>query len=47
MVEAPFGLFEVKVEGVFWDTLERCDPYLCHAPETFDAIDMNRPPGEF
>ena len=47
MIEAPFGLFEVEVEGVLGHTLELGQPDLGHAPEAFDAIDVDRATGEF
>ena len=47
MIEAPFGLFEVEVEGVFGHPLELGEPDLGHAPEAFDAIYVDRAAGEF
>ena len=41
MVVSPFGLLEMEVEGVFRQALELGQPDFGHAPEAFDAVDMN------
>ena len=47
MIEAPLGLLEVEMEGVFGHTLEPGEPDLVHAPAALDAIDVDRAAGEF
>src|ERR1039458_8626397 len=46
MIEAELGLFEVEIEGMFWDAVELEQASLGEAPETFDTVDMMRSAGE-
>ncbi len=47
MIVAPFGLFQVQVEYVFWQAFRLRQPHLGHAPEPLDAVDVNAAAGEF
>lgn len=46
MIEAPLCFLEVEIAGVFRQALECCGSDLGHAPETFNAVDMDRAAGE-
>lgn len=41
VVEAPFGFFEMEMEGVFGQSLEPGEPHICHPPEALDAVDVD------
>ena len=46
VIVAPFGLFQVQMEGVFRQTLELGEANFGHSPEALDPVDMNTAPDE-